>query len=81
MDSLHATFVRIVTKGIERHELRPGLDADSCATLFIALLEGAVMLSQLYQDPLHVRRAAAYLTRHIETNMRNESPFSDQQSE
>ena len=70
MDSLRGTLKRIVTKGIERQEIRPEVDVDACVTVFIATAEGAVMLSKLYQDPQHMRRAAAHLTRYIETDLR-----------
>ncbi len=70
MDSLRSTIQRIISKGIERQEIRPGVDPDVCATLFIATLEGAVMLSKLYQDPVHMRRAAEHVTSYIETNLR-----------
>jgi TetR/AcrR family transcriptional regulator, transcriptional repressor for nem operon len=74
MDSLRSTLRRIISKGIERHELRPGIDADACATVFIATLEGAVMLSKLYQDTLHMRRAAEYLREYVATHLRQEDP-------
>jgi TetR/AcrR family transcriptional regulator, transcriptional repressor for nem operon len=70
MDNLRTTLRRIIAKGIERHELRPGIDADACATVFIATLEGAVMLSKLYQDTLYMRRAAEHLTEYVETTLR-----------
>src|SRR5438128_10221756 len=66
MDSLRTTIERIVTKGIERQEIRPEVDAAACATLFIATLEGAVMLSKLYEDPVHMQRAATHLTHYID---------------
>jgi TetR/AcrR family transcriptional regulator, transcriptional repressor for nem operon len=70
MDSLRGTLERIITKGIERQEIRPEVDVDTCVTVFIATTEGAVMLSKLYQDPLHMQRAVAHLTRYIETDLR-----------
>lgn len=70
MDQLRATFVNIITRGIERHEIRPTSDAEACASIFIATLEGAVMLSKLYQDVAHMRRAVAHLARYIETELR-----------
>jgi len=70
MDNLRGTLKRIVTKGIERQEIRPEVDVDACVTVFIATAEGAVMLSKLYQDPQHMRWAAAHLTRYIETDLR-----------
>jgi TetR/AcrR family transcriptional repressor of nem operon len=70
MDSLCSTIQRIIVKGIERQEIRPGVDPEVCATIFIATLEGSVMLSKLYQDPVHMHRAAGYMTSYIETNLR-----------
>jgi TetR/AcrR family transcriptional regulator, transcriptional repressor for nem operon len=72
MERLRDTIVRIITRGIERQELRPEIDADACATLFLALSEGALMLSKLYQDPTHMQRAVNYLTRYIEVELRKE---------
>jgi TetR/AcrR family transcriptional repressor of nem operon len=62
-----ATIHRIVNKGIERREVRPTTDADEVASILIATLEGALMLSNLYKDPVHMRRAAAHMIRYIET--------------
>jgi TetR/AcrR family transcriptional regulator, transcriptional repressor for nem operon len=70
MDSLRSTIQRIISKGIERQEIRPGVDPDMCATIFIATLEGSVMLSKLYQDPVHISRAAEHVKGYIETNLR-----------
>jgi len=70
MDGLRGTLKRIITKGIERQEIRPEVDVEMCVTIFIATAEGAIMLSKLYQDPQHMRWAAAHLTRYIETDLR-----------
>jgi TetR/AcrR family transcriptional regulator, transcriptional repressor for nem operon len=67
MDDWRATIHRIINKGIERQEVRPATDADEVASILIATLEGALMLSNLYKDPVHMRRAAAHMIRYIET--------------
>ena len=67
MDSWRATIHRIVNKGIERHEIRPGVDADEVASILIATLEGANMLSNLYKDPIHMQRATDHMVHYIET--------------
>ncbi len=72
MDRLRDTIERIIARGIQRQEIRPEVDVDTFVTVFIATLEGAVMLSKLYQDPAHMQRAAAYLTHYIETVLRAE---------
>jgi hypothetical protein len=67
MDDLRATIRRITTKGIARQEICPDVDPDACATIFVATLEGALMLSKLYQDPVHIYRAVKHLTGYIQT--------------
>jgi TetR/AcrR family transcriptional repressor of nem operon len=67
MDSWRTTIHRIVNKGIERHEIRPGVDADEVASILIATLEGANMLSNLYKDPIHMQRATDHMVHYIET--------------
>lgn len=70
MDNWRATIHRIVQKGIARQEIRPEVDADALATLLIATLEGAIMLSKLYGDAVHMRCAVDHLTSYIDTNVR-----------
>lgn len=70
MDDWRALIQRIIAKGLIKGELRPGVDADTVATLMIATLEGAVMLSKLYGDPIHMRRAADHLIGYIEGTLR-----------
>lgn len=67
MDNWRESLHRIVQKGIARQELRPETDADAFATLFIATLEGAVMLSKLYRDLLYMRQAIEYMHAYIDT--------------
>jgi AcrR family transcriptional regulator len=68
MDNLRVgTVCRIVQRGIERGEIRADVDADEVASVLVALLEGAVMLSNLYKDPVHMRRAASHCLQYIAT--------------
>jgi len=67
MDDWRTTIHRIVNKGIDRREIRPGVDADEVASILIATLEGAIMLSNLYKDPKHIQRAANHINHYIET--------------
>lgn len=64
MDRWRQLIVRIVVKGISRGEISPDTDPEEVATLTIATLEGAIMLSKLYGDPIHLRRAIAHLNRY-----------------
>jgi TetR/AcrR family transcriptional regulator, transcriptional repressor for nem operon len=61
------TLARIVARGVERGELRPDVDPDDASTVIIATLEGALMLTQLYDDPAYVDRAAAHLDTYVDT--------------
>lgn len=49
---------RIITDGVAARELRRDIDADDEAAMMIALMEGAIMLSKLYDDPSFARTAA-----------------------
>jgi len=69
MDEWQETIRRIVTKGIEHHEIRPEVDGEAVATIMISTLEGAVMLSKLYDDSTHMQRAVAHLHHYIEAEL------------
>lgn len=70
MDALRALIAQTVKRGIARREVRPEVDGDSLATLMIATLEGGVMLSMLYRDPVHARRAGEEVERYLEAGVR-----------
>ena len=66
MDDLRSdTVARIVQRGVERHELRPGTDPDAVATVIVSTLEGALMLGHLYGDASYMDRAAAHLDDYV----------------
>jgi AcrR family transcriptional regulator len=67
MDNWRSTIHRIINKGIERQEVHPDVNADEVASILISTLEGALMLSNLYRDTIHMKRVAIYLTRYIDT--------------
>lgn len=70
MDEWHTFLRRIVTRGIEKGEVRPRIDPDAVATLLVATLEGAVLLSKLYGKPAPVDRAVDHLINYLETSVR-----------
>jgi TetR/AcrR family transcriptional repressor of nem operon len=65
MDEWRTYITRTVTRGIEKGQIRPEADAEMVATMLMASLEGAIMLSKLYDDPTHMQRTAAFLTSYI----------------
>jgi TetR/AcrR family transcriptional repressor of nem operon len=60
----------IVQQGIDRGEIWPEVDGDKLALVLIATLEGAVMLARLLRDATPLQQAAAHLSNHIETAIR-----------
>ena len=70
MDGLRRLVRRVVAEGIERGELRADADPEQVATVVTATLEGGIMLTQLYDDPEYVRRAAAHLDDYLERDLR-----------
>jgi TetR/AcrR family transcriptional regulator, transcriptional repressor for nem operon len=56
----------IVRQGQERGELRTDLDLEAFANVFIAQLEGAVMLSKLFGSQAPMRHTVQHLTSWIE---------------
>jgi TetR/AcrR family transcriptional repressor of nem operon len=56
---------REVKEGVKSGELLPATDPRSVASVVVATLEGAVMLSRLYDDPDHMRRAVDHLKDHL----------------
>ena len=55
------TVARIVRLGIERGEIAADADPDEVASVLVAGAEEALMLTQLYGDPVHMQRTAAHL--------------------
>jgi len=68
MEDWRSLMRRIVSQGVARGELRK-TDPDEFATFFIATLEGGIMLSKLFGDPVHLSRMAKHLKRYIETEL------------
>ncbi|HZU70632.1 MAG TPA: TetR/AcrR family transcriptional regulator [Ktedonobacteraceae bacterium] len=58
---------KTVSRGIAAGEIGPETDVDTLASVIIATIEGAVMLSKLYDDPVHIYRAVDHLTGYINT--------------
>lgn len=70
MNSWRNLFYRIIQKGIQKGEIRSTVNADEVTTIIISILEGAVMMSKLYGDSIHLERAINHLTHYIESQLR-----------
>ena len=61
MNQLNTLIVETVINCVEQGELPNSVDEDAIATVFISTLEGAMLLSVLYDDSVHLRRAVNHL--------------------
>lgn len=57
---------RIISKGIQRGELSETVEAEQVATVLISTLEGAVMMSKLYEEDSYIHRAIAHLETYLQ---------------
>jgi TetR/AcrR family transcriptional regulator, transcriptional repressor for nem operon len=64
-DEWRSLIQRIVEKGAIRKELRSTVVAESVSSILIATIEGGIMLSKLYGDPVHLQHALDHLTAYI----------------
>ncbi|HLY28970.1 MAG TPA: TetR/AcrR family transcriptional regulator [Aggregatilineales bacterium] len=70
MEQWHDMISHIVTKGIQYGQIRANVDAQEVASVLISTLEGAIMLSKLYDDGIHIERAVKYLLTYVESSLR-----------
>ncbi len=65
LDVLRDSIVAILKNGIRYQQIKPDTDLDHCATLIIASLEGAIMMSKLRGDNRDIRRVIKHLESEI----------------
>lgn len=70
INSWRNLIVRIINQGIKKGEISSTVEADTVATIIISNIEGAMMMSKLEQNPLHLQRAIAHLQDYIRTNLK-----------
>jgi AcrR family transcriptional regulator len=56
-----------VKAGVRKGELRPEADPRTVASILTATLEGALMLSQLFGEAIHMRRAIDHISAYIQS--------------
>ncbi len=69
MNSSRSLIVRILQKGIKKGEVRSTVEPDTVATIIFSTLEGAIMMSKLERNPIHLERAVAHLQSYIQSNL------------
>ena len=67
MDRWRTMLLIIIRYGQKHGDIQPELDPDVVATIVIATLEGAVMMSGLYGDRTHLDRARSHLIGYIDS--------------
>lgn len=70
MEALRQTVSRVIIKGQERGEVNADVQPDAMATILISSLEGALMLSRLYEDQMYMEQMITYLEDFIVTRMK-----------
>lgn len=70
MQEWHDFIRRIVLRGIQRGEIRSEGNPDEVATVIYAMLEGAVVMTRLTHDPVHMQRIIDHLASYFETSLR-----------
>jgi TetR/AcrR family transcriptional regulator, transcriptional repressor for nem operon len=60
---------RIIEKGIKKGEINTNVEPDVIATIIISTVEGAIMMSKLYGDSIHLERAVNYLNIYLASNL------------
>jgi AcrR family transcriptional regulator len=66
LNGLRGSLISILEKGIYYKQLKKGIDKDLYATLVIAALEGAIMMSKLSGNDDDIRRIIKHLEKQIE---------------
>lgn len=69
LDILHLSVVTILENGVRYKQLKPELDKDHYATLIIASLEGAIMMSKLRGNNEDIRRVIRHLEKLVKTEL------------
>jgi TetR/AcrR family transcriptional regulator, transcriptional repressor for nem operon len=69
MNSSRSLIVRIIKTGIKKGEVRATVKPDTVATIIFSTLEGAIMMSKLERNPVHLTRVVAHLQSYIQTNL------------
>ncbi|MGF1589044.1 MAG: TetR/AcrR family transcriptional regulator [Pleurocapsa sp.] len=69
MNSSRGLIVRIINIGITKGEVRSTVEPDTIATIIFSTLEGAIMMSKLERNPLHLQRVVAHLQSYIQNSL------------
>ncbi|MGK7914935.1 MAG: TetR/AcrR family transcriptional regulator [Prochloraceae cyanobacterium] len=69
MNSWRSLISRLVEKGIAKGEINSKVEPDKVATIVISTIEGAIMMSKLYRDPIHLKIAVKHLQEYLQNQL------------
>jgi TetR/AcrR family transcriptional regulator, transcriptional repressor for nem operon len=69
INSWRNLIVRIINQGVKKGEIPATIEPDTVATIIICNIEGAIMMSQLEKNPVHLERAIAHLQNYIQNTL------------
>ena len=67
MDGWKSMLIKVIQLGIKKSEINDYVDAQASAIIFISILEGALMMSKLYDDRTHLDVAKKHLFDYIDS--------------
>ena len=67
MDGWREMITKIINIGIKHKEISRAVDADVSATVIISTLEGALMMTKLYDHTIHLQRLKDHLFQYVES--------------
>ena len=74
MTDWHRLIGKITKDGVESGELSPQADPYEMASIVTSTLEGALMISKLFDDPTHMQRAVEHLKRYSKSLAQDPEP-------
>ena len=69
VDRWRGIINRVLGAGIASGEIRTDMAPDAVATWIISCIEGGIMLSNLYKDPVFMNRSLDQLLTYIDTEL------------
>jgi TetR/AcrR family transcriptional regulator, transcriptional repressor for nem operon len=76
-----ALLKEVVTQAAERGEIRPGVEPETVATLIIATLEGALMMSRLERSEDPLRCVQKHLDQYLDNEVMSSRPEESAQKQ
>lgn len=58
---------RVMQKGIKKGEILPNIEPEQVATMTIAIFEGGLIMTQLHDDSIYLKRAINHLNQYVES--------------